>query len=246
MKAECGKFAILVHCYGPSMQLCCLKWWRSVVNSFYLSVEMSFLWEYFRYLMSGPNLLHQGFSTLALLLMSLVESMQLKTISLVPVNLLWECVCDLTLIHDLLSQFIPYWCYYGRLFADPILLLHFSHGFYQHWFVNVSKFSWHKFKQQFTIITDLITRRMVLMKLQVLIWRIPESHVKYWGEFIFWPWRFIFPWLGRLWPSSSAVLMFEVVNGRVSLDTGRQAHEVCEGDFALMPASATVDWNLKS
>lgn len=119
---------------------------------------MPFLWEYFRYLISGPNLLHQGFSTLMLLLMSVVESMQLKTISLVPFNLLWECVCGLTLIHDLLSQFIPYWCYYGRLFADPILLLLFSHGSYQRWFVNVSKFSWHKFKQQFTIITDLITK----------------------------------------------------------------------------------------
>ena len=77
------------------------------------------------------------------------------------------------------------------------------------------------------------------MKLQVLIRGIAESHFKYWGEFIF------LLAMAAL-ALSSAVLMSEVVNGRVSLDAKPQAHVVWEGHFACVPASARRDWNLTS
>lgn len=100
------------------------------------------------------------------------------------------------------------------------LLLLFSFGSCQHWFVNVSKFLWHKAKQQFTIIRNLITKEGALDE-------IPGSHQRNLRiactvlRRIYFPTLTVHsPWLERLWVLSSAVLMSEVANGRVSLDTG--------------------------
>lgn len=85
---------------------------------------------------------------------------------------------------------------------------------------DLSKFFWHKAKQQFTIIRNLITKEGALDE-------IPGSHQRNLRiactvlRRIYFPTLTVHsPWLERLWVLSSAVLMSEVANGRVSLDTG--------------------------
>lgn len=161
-----------------------------------------------------------------------------KTIPSVLFNLLWECASGLTSIHDLLDQHIPYWCYYERPLLTPL--------YHKTSFASILSISLYCFHLALTSTGLLICQnsldtnsraiydrkgplqmRMFLIKHQVLVRRIVQCACKGLRRISFLTLTVDFPLANAAAFLKPVVLMFKVVSGRVSLDTGCQARVVC-------------------